>query len=142
MFSSWSLKKKLLAAFGLGAMLLALTCGIGYNGLSQSCVGLTLASEHYLPSIEELNMVEAGLMQVRMNCYLVQDRDQSDARRKDFTNRTNMGFERAEKAMATYEAKKLSQQERKKWDEFKGLWNAWKSDFHSFSKPAIESLST
>lgn len=137
-----SLKAKLIGSFVIVSVIVCVVGFIGFKGLRSTSHGLEAVADLRLPSIQGLTMIEAGLMQVRMNCYAVMDPTQSPQIRSSYPERVKQGFTKAEEGWKIYEALTRPAEETAMWREFVPIWNAWEKDWQTFDALAIRSLQT
>jgi hypothetical protein len=140
MFQNMSLKFKLIGSFCVVAIIVCAVGWTGYSGLHKTDRGLSEVADVRLPSIEGLTMIEAGLMQVRMNCYAVMDPTQSLDIRSTYPDRVKMGLEKADEGWKLYEPLPQTPEEAVMWKEFVPLWKAWHDDWKTFDNLATRSL--
>jgi len=140
MLSNLSLKSKLIGSFCVVAMITCLVGWVGFSGLSDSSDSLTEVGLVRMPSVQGLLTMEAGLNRVRVNNYMVMNRDLPLEVRQDYPELVAKAWERAEEGLKIYEPLPQTTEEAAMWKEFMVSWSAYKSDWQEFHRVAQASL--
>ncbi len=140
MFRNLSLKSKLIGSFCIVAMITCIVGWVGYSGLGSASDSITEVGLVRLPSVQGLLMMEAGLNRVRVNNYMVMNRDLPRDVRRDYPELVAKAWARADEGLKIYEPLPQTTEEAAMWKEFMVSWLAYKSDWNEFHRVALASL--
>jgi methyl-accepting chemotaxis protein len=140
MFSNLSLKTKLIGAFCIVAMFTCIVGWVGFSGVKDSQASISELGDVRTPSIVGLMSMEAGLNRVRLNNYLVMNRDLSKETRATYPDRIGKAWTSCDEGLKIYEPLPQTEEEAALWKDFLPSWNAYKKDWDAFNQIAMASL--
>ncbi len=141
MFRNLSLKSKLIGSFCIVAMITCIVGWVGYSGLVSSSESITEVGLVRMPSLQGLLMMEAGMNRVRVNNYLVLNRDLPLETREHYPDLVAEAWQRAEDGQKIYEPLPQTTEEAVLWKELLITWNGFRKDWETYHREALASLS-
>jgi methyl-accepting chemotaxis protein len=132
MFACMKTGTKILAGFGIALAIAVVVGWFGYRGISGLSAQVEEIGAVNLPSIDALNLIAKGQLQVGYaERGLINRRMLESQTRKNQYERVASGLKQAEEGLQKYDSLQRSADEETKWQEFRTHWNEWKANSRS-----------
>ena len=133
---NWTIRTRLLVAFGIGAAITLVVGITGFYAASQGAAAVTEIGVVRLPSVESLLVMNEAMNAVTggENALLAREatRAQREQQYKDFDSAAT----RAAEARAVYEPLPQTPEEAETWKKFVPAWDKWWADHQDYVKLA------
>ncbi|MFN7977455.1 MAG: methyl-accepting chemotaxis protein [Vicinamibacterales bacterium] len=131
---NWTIRTRLLVAFGIGASITLVLGATGYYAASEGAAAVTEIGVVRLPSVESLLVMNEAMNAVAAGENALLAREASKAQRDDQYKEFDSAAARAAKARAIYEPLPQTVEEAETWKKFVPAWDAWWADHEAFVK--------
>ena len=132
MHSTWTIRRRLLAAFGLGAFVTLILGATGYYAVSAGKMAVHEVGGVRLPSVEALLVISEAQTAVDAGENALLARNASADLRKSQHERFAAAKARADEAWKAYEPLPQTPDEALVWKDFVPAWERWWADHETY----------
>jgi methyl-accepting chemotaxis protein len=134
MLKNVKMMPKLIGSFSLVAGIVLVIGIVGYSGISTTFKALEEVSDIHLPSIQALQVLDAGQMEINsIEKVMLIPEVEGKLREEQYKRFETVGA-MIEEAYKTFESFPRTEAQETLWEQFVPLWDQWKSDHAAYIK--------
>lgn len=137
MLKNLNLKKKLVAAFCLVALIAAIIGYFGYNGMTNIMADLKMIDEKNLPSVDALLTISQEATAVKAAERTLANPNIDVPRRERELQNIENSFTKIETAWNKYDNMTKGEEEKTAWQQFGTVWDKWEVGHNEFTRLAV-----
>jgi len=141
MFTNMSLRTKLIGAFSVASLVMAVVATVGYVGLNSVASEMTEIAEVRSPGMHGLQKMEEGVLRIRLWNVIVANNNLTLQYRQAYPDRVRDAWSIFQAGYDEYAALPHTQEEAEMWRKYEQSFASWKGEYSELYNVNLSILS-